>query len=829
MPGAVSGIVAVLNAVIPEVDPYFRELGLHRFSLAEQLGVHQWLFGVGDGGWVGRRKNRGVTEGDQGIPGRGIQVTGNYSSTDHPIPFVYGELRVGGMDTIPPWSTGDSQRYLHRAITISAGRIDRIGDVYLDADRIPNSTFAVMSLGTEYHPRYLATSHSANSGTNINKNIASFFEISKYLGTSSHGADRRLVSAIGSHMTYFRGNNVAWAGMRYQLNDAHDNFRSIPQTSFVVRGICCYDPRKDSTVSGGSGSHRFADPTTWEFSQCPPLCIAHHLTHRLAGGYDYDEISWQSVMTAADVCDTLVNVPSGTQKRFTCNGMLFAPQTPGDFIENISNLTAACLGRTIYTNGVWEIHAGAWETPTATVSWNDFITPPVTDVERGDQKRFNTLIGIFNSSSRDYQATPVTLSNSAYQVADGGRIAQTVELPMCTDEFEAQRRLHILLRLSRNQIVVRGTLPPRFSDLAMLQTLTVVNTARGWTSKTFKTVENVMNTDGTYRPTFQEEQSTDWTDPSTTDYTTKYSDYQLPPINDPIPTEPINFTVTPQINGTLMFDVAPGAVTPAGTITRIIRSTNSADASVGTVVWEGAARRVALVMPTSPHWYYAQYRVGSYFSAYSPNTYGVQGKTRPEARSPYEMDLVTDPEIIYSSNLGDYWNVDSSQPALHQGVWSLSLFGGTQGGRIISNCNTFVSGSAPAIWSAPVTPYQRAVLGTTYRMQARFRCSNFVVNTAWTNRYVAARVYGWNGIGLPGVSAGNVFNIDGTALIYHVSTTGLGSLVDSVSWTDISTLTTIGDGVGYDTNSYPYLVTLVSAIGYIGDILEFDYVRATIR
>lgn len=46
---------------------------------------------------------------------------------------------------------------------------------------------------------------------------------------------------------------------------------STPQVGWVGHWVKVYDPRKDSTFPGGSGSHRAADETTWEWSQNPAL------------------------------------------------------------------------------------------------------------------------------------------------------------------------------------------------------------------------------------------------------------------------------------------------------------------------------------------------------------------------------------------------------------------------------------------------------------------------------------------------------------------------------------------------------------------------------
>lgn len=465
------------------------------------------------------------------------EVPLNYAQTDAPIPFVYGTVRAGGMDTLPGFTSGDSGEYLHRVITHSIGRIDDIGDCYIDDEFLVSSAMTA-TVTSGYKTYYTVASHSAQS-SKANINYVGNLDLQKSLGTNSHGASLLLSGAFGAHFLNFRGNGLASSEIRYKLNSDRSNYTSLPQTTFVIRGLWCYDPRKDSTVSGGSGSHRFNDSTTWEHTSCPPLCLAHFLTHQLAGGYAQDEISWQTVMTAADTCDALVNVPGGTQKRYTCNGTVYAPLKPEDFIDTIKTLAASMLGYVIFTNGVWEIYAGTWKTPTWTIDRKDPVSLPKIKLEGGSRNRYNRVLGWFNSSSRSYQRNPIIRSNSTYMVADGGIVPKDIDLTMCTNEYEAIRRSEFLLRQSRNQIMVTEDLPPRFSDVGMLETGTMVDSYKGWTSKTFRLVSNIINTDGRQTGTFKEEQSTDWTDPSTIDYTSQLSSQQLPTVNAlvPLPTQ----------------------------------------------------------------------------------------------------------------------------------------------------------------------------------------------------------------------------------------------------------------------------------------------------
>jgi len=71
----------------------------------------------------------------------------------------------------------------------------------------------------------------------------------------------------------------------------------VPSPTWVARGIKVYDPRKDSTYPGGSGSHRWNDEGTWEYDDNPYLsglawCIGYHQNgKRVAGlGASIDQI-----------------------------------------------------------------------------------------------------------------------------------------------------------------------------------------------------------------------------------------------------------------------------------------------------------------------------------------------------------------------------------------------------------------------------------------------------------------------------------------------------------------------------------------------------------
>lgn len=62
----------------------------------------------------------------------------------------------------------------------------------------------------------------------------------------------------------------------YMVTFGHDAKAKVwtngePEFASILRGAWAYDPRKDATYPGGSGSHRLDQPLTWEYTRNPAL------------------------------------------------------------------------------------------------------------------------------------------------------------------------------------------------------------------------------------------------------------------------------------------------------------------------------------------------------------------------------------------------------------------------------------------------------------------------------------------------------------------------------------------------------------------------------
>jgi hypothetical protein len=94
-----------------------------------------------------------------------------------------------------------------------------------------------------------------------------------------------------------------------------------PTFLWVVKGKKCYDPRLDSTVTGGSGSHRWDDPTTWVWSENPIVCRYNYVRGVYAcdrndqpdmllvgRGLSATEAPPENVIAPANFCDEAIGV-----------------------------------------------------------------------------------------------------------------------------------------------------------------------------------------------------------------------------------------------------------------------------------------------------------------------------------------------------------------------------------------------------------------------------------------------------------------------------------------------------------------------------------------
>ena len=187
-----------------------------------------------------------------------------------------------------------------------------------------------------------------------------------------------------------------------------------PRCRFERQGVPLYDWRKDDTA-GGSGSHRWDDVSTWEFSENPILAAYCYMR----GGFNWNgdifcgmdiEPDWLPLdkwTVAADHCDETINYTedgeAASEKRYRVSTDLVANSL--DHGQNIDALLKACAG--MLTTGPTSVYPviNALVSPVATLSDDDLIDGEPVEFDRDGSfaDRINSIRGTYPDPEHLYE------------------------------------------------------------------------------------------------------------------------------------------------------------------------------------------------------------------------------------------------------------------------------------------------------------------------------------------------------------------------------------------------------------------------------------------
>jgi hypothetical protein len=425
-------------------------------------------------------------------------------STTEPQKIIYGEALVSGPISFIGLSGTDNSD-LYQTIVLAGHEVTEITDIHMDDVVISNADInggsaaggAVGSGSVEFGPK---------NGT--------ICVINKYKGETSQTADPLFTAAFSTgpasnrYTSAHRGDGIAYLAMKWVLNDdsaeTWDKFAPL-NVKALVKGKSVYDPRTDTTV----------------YSDNPALCLADYLTDTILGmGIPTSKIDWDAVEIAAEGCDASVPVPGGTEKRFTCNGVIFATDSHQ---KNINKILSSMNGNLVYSNGKYIVHAGIYEDetiqePFETLNEDDLIgaISIKTSLERSD--RFNTIKGLFIDPSQNHKSSEFPKVQLADAVArDNDEILEKeVQYPMTNSSYMAQRLSHKLIKLSDQQKVI--SFPANLAALRITagDRVKVSIEELSWSNKVFQCVGWTFSEEGGVNLTLREDSESAYDDPTVT-------------------------------------------------------------------------------------------------------------------------------------------------------------------------------------------------------------------------------------------------------------------------------------------------------------------------
>jgi hypothetical protein len=437
--------------------------------------------------------------------------------TVEPQKLIYGEALVSG-----PLSfvgvAGTDNRDLYHSIVLAGHPCDSISDIYFDDERIPSA--------------HIDANGDVTTGNFGPKDGTTICVVRKLIGDQTT-ADSVLDAAfstinpsehIGTNLTYI----VTKFTLTEESQETWDKF--MPNDiKALVKGKKVYDPRQDSTstyydATVGVSTQRASDSTTWKWSENPVWCLVDYLTdNRFGMDIDLDRIDLSKAVDAADICDATVNVPGGSERRYTCNGVVFGTTTHK---ANINKILSSMNGMLTYTNGKYVIRAGAFEAVGIGMTLTeDHMTGPVklkTSFERNE--RFNTITGTFIDPDKNYKEMefPKVQITSAFTRDNSEELTRELKLGMTNSRYMAQRIAHKLIQLSDLQKVL--TFPTNLAgvNISVGDRVNVTLSEFGYTDKTFVCLGWTFSESGSggVNLTLREDDSSSYSDLAVSGYST---------------------------------------------------------------------------------------------------------------------------------------------------------------------------------------------------------------------------------------------------------------------------------------------------------------------
>lgn len=376
---------------------------------------------------------------------------------------VFGTVLVGGqLAHINEYSKATQLQYL---CIVGDGWHHGISAIKVD-DALKDVTETTLSSNNE-HKRYTVEDYSG------------LIDLRFHDGRPGQLADTSVVAQTSGWTSNKKFSNLAY--FVADVKSDKKKFSGIPSFAAVVEGLHCYDPRKDTTV-GGSGSHRFDTPSTWEYSTNPFVQGYHYLrgfyfnnVRVLGPGYNASELSLSHWITAMNVADEDVLDPAGgTRKRYECHMEVLDTE---DFASVLDRFCKAGGGFWTEVAGQIVVFAGKAQSSVLTLTDDDLIADVGFEFNPGKpgEALITGVQGTYMHST-DFQPTPyTTLEPTEFLSSNWYPHIQEMNFPQVKNAHQA----YLLAKqyLYANRVQATASVTADFKDI-MLQ----VNDWITWTS-----------------------------------------------------------------------------------------------------------------------------------------------------------------------------------------------------------------------------------------------------------------------------------------------------------------------------------------------------------
>lgn len=397
----------------------------------------------------------------------------------------------------------DDNAYFHRFIVCASHKVDDISEIWFD-DQMAWSLAG-----------------------GVQGDFVGFLEVTPILEGSAANAIN-ISTRMGLTRRY---TGMAYVHLQYKLTgndkDTDSPFAQSITNRITIRGngAALYDPRLDSTVTGGAGVQRADDQTTWvwddDASRNPALALLFFLLGyeingilAVGSGIPARRIDLESFVTAANLCDEMVATEDGgTEPRYRCDGVWSEGDSPTTIIDTLKATMNADVDDVGGRLRLTVLHNDL-ATPIADFTDDDVIDAFTWEAVPALDQTFNVVRGVFTDPSDEslYQQIdyPVQESTSL----DGINRVNSFNLPMVQSSDQAQRLAQ--LRLLRNRFggVFRAEFQATAWKVQKNSVIRLTFAASNFVQKLFRVADMEIRQDGIVPMTLREEDADIYTQPS---------------------------------------------------------------------------------------------------------------------------------------------------------------------------------------------------------------------------------------------------------------------------------------------------------------------------
>lgn len=286
------------------------------------------------------------------------------------------------------------------------------------------------------------------------------------------------------------------------------------------KGAKLYDPRLDTTVTGGSGAERATDQTTWGSGastnrENPALQLLWFLlgwripdsTGKLSVGCGVPaaRIDLPSFITAANICDEAITLAAGgTQPRYRTAGVGSDADNRMEIIQILLTSMNATLRD---SNGKLSITImkNDLATPVLQFDDNDILGDFSWNQTRGLDEMMNAVHGRYTDPSTNSLYQQVEYPVVSITSIDGIERMQTLDLPWVQEGRRAQRIAKQVLQRAQYKGIFSATFSMKALGCEVGDIVYISFEPLGWASKPFRVLTQGINNTGQVPMTLIEE------------------------------------------------------------------------------------------------------------------------------------------------------------------------------------------------------------------------------------------------------------------------------------------------------------------------------------